>query len=212
MLNIAPMEIQELIFNYLHFETVRSLNKHYQQIANKIEIRNLSPVIITKSMVNKYLDKRPSVIMFTIANGAHGTSTQRFVKVTEQAYINDFCKIGECQCKNVHQTSLIKIKETLNKLEYDYFFLGGNFKMSKATFLPHYSFVECAVDSHPLTKINNTYRNFKIRATIKYYYDKLLPYSFLLKTFTSITCYALDIKETFDDPNLLMEKIYEKIS
>jgi hypothetical protein len=211
MLDVIPVEIQELIFNYLPFETGRSLNKHYQEIANKIETRNLSPVIITKSIVNKYIDKRPSVIMFSVINSATGTSTQRSVKVTEEGYINDFCKIGECICGSVYQTTLAEIKEILNKLEYDYFLLDKNIKMSKATFLPLYSFIECAVDAHPLTKINNTYRKFKINATIKYYYDKLLPYSFLLKTFTRRTSNALDIKENIDDPNVLMEKIYAKI-
>jgi hypothetical protein len=224
MLDILPVEIQELIFNYLPFETGRSLNKHYQEIVNKIETRNLSPVIITKSIVNKYLDKRPSVIMFTIINSATGTSTRRSVKVTEEVYINDFCKIGECKCEYVYQTNLAEIKEKLNKLEYDYFFLDKNLnmskarffldknlKMSKATFLPHYSFIKYAVKTHPLAKINYTYRNSKIRATIKYYYDKLLPYSFLLEIFTSWTSRALDIKENVDDPKLLMEKIYEKL-
>jgi hypothetical protein len=211
MLDIVPAEIQELIFNYIPFETGRSLNMHYQQIANTIETRNLSPIIITKSLVNKYVDKRPSVIMFSITNCGCGTSTQRSVKVTEEVYINDFCKIGECKCIHVYQTTLTEIKQKLNEVKYDYFFLDKNIKMSKATFVPHYSFIEYAVDAHPLTKINNTYRNSKIRATIKYYYDKLSPYSLILKTFIWMTRYALDIKETVDNKNLLMEKISEKV-
>jgi hypothetical protein len=149
--------------------------------------------------------------MFTIINSATGTSTQRSVKVTEAVYINDFCKIGECKCERVYQTTLAEIKEKLSKLEYDYFFWDKNLKMSKATFLPHYSFIKYAVKTHPLGKINNIYRNCKIRATIKYYYDKLLPYSFLLEAFTWGTNYELDIKENIDDPNRLMEKIYEKL-
>jgi hypothetical protein len=211
MLDIVPVEIQELIFNYVPFETGRSLNKHYQQMANKIETRNLLPVIITKSIVNKCVDKRPSVIIFSITNTGNVTTTYRFVKVTREGYVADLCKIGECKCKHVHKTNLAQIKEILNKLECDYVFLDENLKMSKATFLPHYSFIECAVDVHPLAKINNTYRNAKISATIKYYYDKLLPYSSLLETFTRWTSRALDIKENIDDQNRLMEKIYEKL-
>jgi hypothetical protein len=209
MLDILPVEIQEIIFNYMSFEMGRSLNKHYQQIANNIEIKNLSPIIVTKSIVDKCLEEHPKVIMFSIINSARETATQRSVKVEGDLYVNDFCEIGTCKCENVFHISLVQIKEILKELEYNYFFLNKNLKESNRIFLTHYSFIKYAVDKHPLTKINNIYRHSKIKTTINYYYDKLLPHSFLLKTFIWGTTFELETKEFIDDSNIPIDRLYE---
>jgi hypothetical protein len=115
-------------------------------MADKIEIRNLSPIIVTKIVVNKYVDESPAVIMFSIIHSTRETVTQRSIKVKEDLYVNDFCEIGACECKERFHLSLNTIKETLEELNYHNYLLDENVK---SIFLPHYSFIKYAVETHP---------------------------------------------------------------
>jgi hypothetical protein len=99
----------------------------------------------------------------------------------------------------------------LGEPDYNYYLLNKNLEDLKSIFLPHYSFIKYAVETPPLAKTNKTYATEKIKATIKYYHDNLLPYSFILTTFTLWTSYELNIKETTNNSNILSEKIYEKL-
>jgi hypothetical protein len=89
------------IFEYLPFKTWRSRNKHYQKIADKIEIRNVSPHDGEKNIVENFINESPTVIMFSIIYTTRETVTQRSVKVNEHLYVNDFCDIGTCECKEL---------------------------------------------------------------------------------------------------------------
>jgi hypothetical protein len=100
MLGILPEEIQETIFEYLPFKIGRSVNKHYQKIADKIETRNVSPIMVTKSIVDKYINESPTVILFSIIHSTRETITQRSIKVKEDLYVNDFVRLEHVNVKN----------------------------------------------------------------------------------------------------------------
>ena len=107
-----PLEMQEEILIYCPYETIRSLNKFYYQLRDKMESQHGRLLIITSSMITNYLNSNPKeFILFQIGkdNGGniylkynHFKSTiskimGKYSLCTNSDHLSNKCTCNSCQ-------------------------------------------------------------------------------------------------------------------
>jgi hypothetical protein len=207
MLGTLFPELQEIILNEIPFSVARSLNKHYQKMANKIEWKKLTPIIITKDFMEKSLNKLPGEITFSITNGSNAVTTKKLVKIGNHIYKNEWSNL------QLVTTTAQTIKEEILNTEWNYFD-DDNIKPIGEVFLPHYVIINNCINEvkHPLIKSDNRYRIQKTILTIKNYYQKLQPYPFQATSFLEWIALYFKIYQTGCSDEKKLTLICNKIS
>ena len=190
-------ELHELIFSYINYTGSRSLNKYYKMIADKIEINNKNPIIVSKLKFIKYLKTYPRYIHCSVSKYGTIFHCMKYSKEGYDLY-------HPCDTKY----------EIMNRICYYISDIIDNIE-SWSILVPGITSIIDLIIKHPLS-YNKDFVIHKITSTFLYYmnfFNLHTDKSNLLK-YLKGCCSLLNIQSqiTNDEVDHLKELILNKIS
>jgi hypothetical protein len=167
------------------FELARSINTSLKRLADDIELKRETPIIVTKKIILNTLNSLPQEFSYIAVAYGYPVSAKYVRYKSSNFYklcISKNCKFEFCTCSN-HILGL-----NSESIDYRLYQLS---QLNIEHFIPDYNFIKAAVLSHPLAKNNNSdeIQSFvckKLKLTVRYYFKIIKRINLVIKSHKSL--------------------------